>query len=433
MKKIAFFSFLTCIVLSACKEKDNDGPIVNEPQPLHVKLNIGSGYFDETFGSQAWAILSDLEGNILACQQLYNNTVADLVSDLPYDGLTYHLSIVTEHEDYIGSQSPKIYKVADVHTFAFLQRDSFSLTVQAPPPYSSNSSDAYVELVENFDDLENYRVSTSIATNSGQFWNNPRSAKLRDNTDNIYLLMKYEGEQGWRHHFYEDVQAGDTVSVLSGDMVEVPISTVEVPSAYSASLEIYGVHDCDSFELIELGTYHGDTQGEVSAPYPSAPFFGKFRSNLTLQSGDLLFELIQLGEPITEYKPNSTGFHVQNQDIHQFDITAGGDFTAISAYWSKLEQVTNENYLVTNWTVWSTFPGTFKAPVAIPCLAQEIHWIAYDDLTLEWVKREKFSNISSFDAFMDYSLLRSNLHNLSCNAYNFNGEGNYEGRTQYYH
>ncbi|MCC6725302.1 MAG: hypothetical protein IT258_12415 [Saprospiraceae bacterium] len=427
MKKTAISSLLCCLVFFACSKKDDDGGTVLPPKELHVKLRIEGKYLQDN--EQGWVVLSGPDGTALTCQNLQNGTTLELQSPDPFFGDDYHLTLVKK--SFLPSDEPGYPALEHVslETFAFIQHDSLSLVIAEPQDIPLLYPRAYVNLHNNTGTLENFVVSSTLTAYKGDHWDNPHLVGMIREAGDVYLILKIEGEQGWRHGLFEEVPSNTTVDINTSQMELIPLSIVQVPTGYESDLGIIGIRDCAMNEFLALQWYTSDIDGFIPARY-SEGIFDKFRSIVTLKKEDKAFEMIKLGGPITEYMPTPLGFNVTNQSIQDFELSLPNDFTTFEADWAH-ELAGTDVYRTANWKVWSAFPAKFIAPNLPDCLAAEMDWLHTSDFKLSTVKEKHHSSLNDFSSYLDYYLAHYR-DPIGCGQYGFNGEGSLETKTKFF-
>jgi hypothetical protein len=427
MKKL-IAPFLLCLLWSSCKNKDDDAGSPLTPNDLHVKLSIEGNYLFE--GQQGWAILSDLDGTVLTCQVLQNGTVLDLQNEVPFFGNDFHLTLVKK--TYSPSDEwgyPDVENIS-FETFAFIKKDSLAIVVTEPEQFPAFYPRAYIQLNINNGPLENFVVSSTLTANKGEAWSEPKQVGMKRDAGDVYLIVKMQNEQGWRHAFFEEVPAGTTVQTNTSGMAQIPTSFVQVPTEYESDLAILGIRTCGSNEFLSLQWFVSGENGAIPARY-SEGIFEKYRSTVTLTKNNEEFQLQKLGSPITAYMPSPLGFNVGNESIKNFKLTHDNDFTAFEAEWAH-EIPGNDVYKTASWKVWSAFPAAFVAPDLPACISGEIDWLETSDFGLKSVKKKRFSSFGNFQDFVDYHLQHQIYDLFRCTQYNFNGEGSLEVKTRYF-
>lgn len=428
MKSNILLLAILSLVLFSCRKKDDDDPSNPVPQKLQMKLNVADNYLYAN--QQAWAILSDLEGNVLACQSFKNGDKLDLQSENPFEGDVFHVTLVKKSIYEIYECCEPDWESLDFETFAFIQERDLSLIRQEPKEYGY--SKIYLDLNIDNGVLEKYRLISTWADREGEEWLNPLIVPMKLDTDDVYLLVKMEGEQNWRHAFIKGAINEASISLNTSEMEAVSPSTVEVPSDFESNLTIVGIGDCNKRELLEKIWYEKGENGAIPALYPEG-IFERFRSMVTLKKDDEIYQYLRLGAPVESYFPTPLTFNVENKSIQNFKFNHDSDPTVFEVDWGFLDHVTDINlFRGVNWKVWSDFPKNFVPPVLPPCITDKTPWIKIEDLRLYSVTERKYSSIANYSDYIDF-YLQNPLNPIGCFENNFNTAGTLEIKKMVYH
>ncbi len=429
MAKKLILGTLTMLLAFSCRKPEIDSPVGPVQQDVSLTLNIAANYLLDY--EEGWVFLSDLDGNVLTCKALQNDTILELQNEVPFSGGDYHLTLVKRTEFPAEEPGYPDLEYLNFETFAFIQKDALSLTRQEPEYIPPIYPKAYINLHANDGIIDNFVVSSTLtAYKHAGVVNNPLQVGMKRNSGDVYAIVQMSGEQNWRHVLFEDVPSGTILNVNTSGLIQVPMSTVEVPADFESDLHILGIRTCENDEFQSIQWYVNGENGQIPARYSSG-IFDRFRSNITLKKDDKAFQYLKYGSPIESYLPTPAGFTVNQNDIKDFKLNHNGGFTVIEAEW-KHEESGPTLFQSASWKVQGIFPASFKAPNLPDCLTATIGWLETDEFDLESVQEKKFSSFTGFDDYFDFYFENYPSNGIGCNQYNFNPEGSLETKIKYF-
>ncbi|MEN0047285.1 MAG: hypothetical protein AAF806_09525 [Bacteroidota bacterium] len=368
-------------------------------------------------GQQAWIVLSDLDGKVVAQEELiageqYIFSNEERVSQ-------FHATLLLKDFYVSDVASLPNSEILNLITYAFLDGTVNTLNLKVP-------SSSFVKDWNNFPrlevaiDVEQDRIKESVISGSqGGLKNGNRygAVRIKEGQETVFTYVQLKGEENWRMKFLEDVEGNSSIVIPLGDMEKLETSYVEVPKKYEVEFRTIGIIDCEDNYFHALQWFSPAEQGRIAARYlpENKELFQYYLTDVKLKKDRATYQYKQIGEPLSSYEPTAIDFKVQKDELKKFQLkTSSNPFTLYETQWASTQEVNANLSYESGWTVYGDFPERFNAPDLSKVLEEEVDWFDEDLLKIQQVTEYKYSKlqtyqdwlINEFDRDFDYRLCK---------------------------